>query len=173
MALTGYKRSCGKRSGGIRSIALVEADKIQSVTKAPDGERFSAVELNDGASFVGYRFEEDQALYEETVSYDSGSLMVTHSLSMALGRMDAASRQAVEELIEASPCGIVAVVVTNNGDALLVGYSEKFGTERALHLDRSIGTTGRKLSDSTSESIVLVSTDTGKAGLLTEEAVVL
>lgn len=161
MALTGFTKRCARRSGGIRTIVLMEADKVTAVyDAATDGyTSASAPEGNRAA----YSFNEDEAQLRETVSVASGSLSVTHELSFSLARMDAASRKAVEEMATASYCGLVALVTTNNGERLLVGYSPQFGAERPLRVSKCVGMSGQKLSDPTSESVTLVSTDTQKA----------
>lgn len=162
MALTGYRRSCGKRSGGIRSIWLAAASSVESAEYDYTTDSYVMVALTGDVEFVRYHFKEDEAAYREDVSYD-GSGIVTHTLSFLIERMDSNSTDAVMEFLNASSGGIVAVVETANGVSMLVGYSEKFGTERALKLRSAIGTTGRKLCDVTAESITLESTDTCKS----------
>lgn len=162
MALTGYKRASGKRSGGICKISMIAANQITGAEIDESGV-CTALILAEEAAFQHYQFDEDQALYTETVACGKGALSVTHVLSFVLGRLDDASRKAVEELAEVSPDGVVAVVTTNNGVSLLVGYSERFGIERALKLEKSVGTTGEKLSDAGAEQVVLSCTDIAKA----------
>lgn len=83
--------------------------------------------------------------------------------------MDADSRRSVCELAENSPSGIVAVITTSNNVSYLVGVSRKFGMERPLRLASASGASGKRLSDTTGESIALVGSDTSKAVVFTGE----
>ncbi len=173
MALTGYKRSCVRKSGGVRQIALIEAGKIESLTYDDASDSYSAIALEAEAKFVRYEFSEDEAALNEKTTMKAGTLVVEHTLSFELGKMDDTSRKAVEELVDASYQGIVALVTTNNGHTLVVGYSEEFGLERALCLESAEGVSGKKLSDSTKETVVLSSTDTARARVYTGNTVAL
>lgn len=159
MGLTGYRRTANKRNGGIRSVAIVEAAAVIGATKGA-AESISAVSLAAGKEFALYHPREDEARYTETVTADG---LVAHELTLTLERMDGETRRAVEELLAASPGGMVAIVATNNGNALLAGWSERFGCEYPLRLHAVAGGTGRTLSDLSAETITLRSVDTAKA----------
>lgn len=83
--------------------------------------------------------------------------------------MDADTTAAIEAIIEASRSGLIAVVVTINGDALLLGYSQEFGKERPLRIASAQATTGRLLSETTSETVTLRSEDVSKARPLLDD----
>lgn len=167
MRLTGYRRTCGRCNGGIRSVALVGADAVAGVERDPATGGYTAITLAEGAAFALYRFREDQAEYTETVSTDEGPVLVEHALEMMLERMDGASARAVQELCGAG--GVVALVTTNSGVTLLVGYSDRFGARYPLRLNRSSGESGRRPTDDTAERVVLRSADTAKARVFTGE----
>ena len=163
MTLKGYSRSGGRRSGGIRSVALARADAVRAVEYDAGDDSFSEIDLLPGEKFSLYNFKEDEASYSETLSCSGGVVSVTHELTFMLEKMDEVSRMAVEELCEASYDGLIAVVTTNSDVSLMVGYSRKFGAERPLKVSRSAAVTGRGPADVTGETLSLVSTDGSKS----------
>ncbi|MDL2319899.1 hypothetical protein LJC45_02065 [Alistipes sp. OttesenSCG-928-B03] len=163
MELTGYAPACAKRSGGIRSVALADAGAVAGAQYAATDGTYKWVTLTGGVGFREYRFREDEAAYTESVAFTDGLPLVTHTLSFALERMDAACREAIEELCAATDKGLVAIVTTNAGVSFLVGYSEKFGAAYPLRPARVSGVSGSKPADLSAEKIVLVSRDTEKA----------
>lgn len=167
MALTGYKKTCGKQSGGVRSLFLIEKDKVKSLTQEAAEKSYSAIVLVADAAFSKYEFKEDEAEFKETTKVENGSVMVTQELSFLLPKMGKESRIAVEELADISPCGLIGVVVDNMGNARVVGYNEEQKDSRPLRLSQSEGTTGKALSDATGETVTLTCDTTEKAYLFT------
>lgn len=167
MALTGYKKTCGKQSGGVRSLFLIEKDKIKSFTQEAAEKAYSAVTLVADAAFARYEFKEDETEFKETTKVENGSVMVTQELSFLLPKMSKESRTAVEELADISPCGLVGVVVDNMGNARVLGYNEEQKDARPLRLSQAEGTTGKALSDATGETVTLACDTTEKAYLFT------
>jgi len=90
-------------------------------------------------------------------------------VSATYSELDADTAAAIEAIIEASRSGLIAVVVTINGDALLLGYSQEFGKERPLRIASAQATTGRLLSETTSETVTLRSEDVSKARPLLDD----
>lgn len=167
MALTGYKKTCGKQSGGVRSLFLIEKDKVKSLTLEAAKKTYSAIAMVAAAAFARYEFKEDEAEFKETTKVENGSVMVTQEVTLVLPKMGDASRVAVEELADISPCGMVGVVVDNMGNARVVGYNEEQKDSRPLRLSQSEGTTGKALSDATGETVTLTCNTTEKAYLFT------
>ena len=66
MVLTGYKKTCGKQSGGVRSLFLIEKDKVKSLTQEAAEKSYSAIVLVADAAFSKYEFKEDEAEFKET-----------------------------------------------------------------------------------------------------------
>ena len=164
MQLTGYRRACGKRSGGIRSVALVQAGAVAGVKYDGLNRRYTEVTLQSGEAFAVYHFKEDAAVYTERVASDPSGSLVTHTLTMMLERMDAASAEAVQALCKASLYGgLVAIVTFNNGGSFLVGYSDRFGLEYPLRMKTAAGVSGTLLTDACGESVTLACVDTDKA----------
>lgn len=163
MALTGYKKVCAKRNGGIRTIEIIEASDLSSLTYDDEQGVFTDMAINQGSSFATYAFLEDGAQYQESVTLRDGVLVVEHQLSFSLGRIDSASNASVDALVAASYNGVVAVVTTNAGEKFVVGYSLEFGTERPLRVKSAQADSAAKLSDGMKQEIVLSCYDVAKA----------
>lgn len=168
MALSGFARACARRSGGIEKIGLLHSSDIVSVGYDAQADAFTALTLAPQAAVEVYEFDEDSAEYSEAHRRTNGSYSVEHRLTMALGRFDSRSREAVEEIALSSECGVVAVVRVTSGEEFLVGYSYEFGGERPLRLVAGEATTGAKPSDATRREITLGSVDTSSARLLAQ-----
>lgn len=168
MALGGYEKSCGKRSGGIRSLDIVSVNDIVSAEYDHSGN-CSGITLKENAEFARYDFREDEAEYTEQIYTDKGVVRVKHTLEFAMERPDGQSAKAVNQLIGECPDGLAAIITTNSNISFLVGYSRKFGAEQPLRLSKSTMDTGRKPADFTAETITLVSEDDSKASVFTGE----
>lgn len=163
MGLNGYQRSSGKRSGGLRSISLIESDDMLNAVYDREKSIYSQIVLKEECGLKTYEFREGEAFFSEETETVDGTIRVRHEITFSLERPDKDSANAMDEIINASANGIIAVVTTNNGVSFLVGYSEKFGTEQPLRIKNSHMTTGRQFQDITVETITLVSEDCTKA----------
>lgn len=163
MALSGYTRTLGRRNGGIRSIALIEAKSLSSATYTSAEGGYTAITPVSGAYFVKYDFREGEAEYREEVSLPNSSAVVTHQIEFQIDKMSCSTSELVEELTSASPLGFVALVTTTNADLYLVGYSPEFAGERPLQVLSAQGASGKTLADTTQEVLVLQSIDVSKA----------
>ena len=163
MTLVNFTKKHRRRNGGIRLLGLIDQREVVSATYSELDKGFTELTLDEGASLSKFEFLEDGAEYRETIAAKDGALTFT------LERMDADTAAAIEAIIEASRSGLIAVVVTINGDALLLGYSQEFGKERPLRIASAQATTGRLLSETTSETVTLRSEDVSKARPLLDD----
>lgn len=163
MQLTGYRRACGKRNGGIRSLALVQAEAVTAADYDVDAGCYTGITLAGGKAFAVYHFKEDEAAFTETAVTNAAGALVTHRLSFTLERMDEASATAVQELCKSAPNGLIAIVTSNNDVSVLAGYSERFGAAYPLRVQSAAAASGRKLTDVSVETVVLASSDVDKA----------
>lgn len=161
--LTGYTKVCKKASGGVLTIGLIEKENFQGATLDDESGAYTALTLAAKSAFSKYEFLEDEAEFKEDTKRENGSVVITKSLVFKLPTMNAASRKAVQEIIDASYCGLVAVVITPNGDAFVVGYGEDVKLERPLRISQSTGTTGKKLSDANGDEVTLTCDHTEKS----------
>ena len=163
MSLTNYTKSKSRRNGGIRMLGLIDRNEFVSATYSSMEKGYTSVTLDEDCFFAKFEFREDEAEYKEEVLLSNGAWSVTHELRFTLDKMGDDCGPAVSALTNASHGGMIALIVTTNGDTFLAGYSPEFGTERPLRLHAADGTTGKKLSDGTRETVVLRSEDVSKA----------
>ena len=169
MALTNYVRTRGRKNGGIRMLGLISRSEVAEIDSLGSTTEFTSITFEEGCCFSKYEFREDEAVYKESVSVSNGARVVSHELTFLLDKMGSECSTAVSAIAEAADDGLIAIVQTTNGDTFLVGYSIEFGKERPLRLASSDGTTGKQLSDGTSEVVTLISTDVAKAKVFAGE----
>lgn len=159
MGLAGFDRLCVKRTGGVDSLFLADAGDVESTVYDPAARVFKSVALRSGAAFARYDFREDSCRMTETVRRSGGAVSVKHEVTFLIPGHDGPSREAADG-IAGCVNGLVAIVVTSQGDAFLVGYSHIFGGERPLKLVSARSTSGIKPTDASGSSITLSSEDT-------------
>ena len=169
MTLVNFTKKHRRRNGGIRLLGLIDQREVVSATYSELDKGFTELTLDEGASLSKFEFLEDGAEYRETIAAKDGAPTVAHELTFTLERMDADTATAIEAIIEASRSGLIAVVVTINGDALLLGYSQEFGKERPLRSASALATTVRLLSETASGTVTLRSEDVSKARPLLDD----
>lgn len=149
MALNGYKVPCGRKTGGLKRVGLFESGSLLDVTEA--NSKITALSLTSKA-LKPYQFQQDQA--EVTISGSETSVEI--SLDMWLEKMSAEGSAAINEILDALPCGLCAVVEFANGEACLLGYSHILSKERPFKRGTPNGTSGRAFSDESYQQITLV-----------------
>lgn len=163
MALSGYYKSQSRKNGGLTIIGLAKVSDISEITYNGIEKGFTKITFTGSNKFAKYQFREDEAEYTETISMDNSSIVVDHKLKFMLDRMGCDTSSVIEELATASYNGIIALIVTPNGDSFVAGYSQHFQKERPLKIVTANGTTGKLLKDGTAETVTLSSVDTAKA----------
>lgn len=161
--ITGFKKVCGKNNGGVLTIGLIEAENFTGATVDSASNGYSALTLASQKYFKKYEFMEDEAEFKEDTKFENGSASVTKSIIFKIPGMNGESGKAVQEIIDASYCGLIAVVTTPAGKTFLVGYGEDVKKERPLKLTQSAGTTGKKLTDAHGEEITIACEHTEKS----------
>jgi len=168
---TGLSRECTPRSGGVKAIWFANAIDIAEAGFATNGAgEYNAVTMESSKVFYKYEFEKDTAEVRENVVRENGSTKATHEVELFIAKLNKTNRNAIAQIIDASNCGIIAIVEDSNGTKWVLGYSESFRTkgERrtlALSSDASLG--GKALTDLSGSTIILMSEDTEKARIYT------
>jgi len=157
MSLAGFDKQCTKRIGGVDSLFLARMRDLEAVEYDPSSSVFTSVSLSDGARFARFDFREDSCRLYETAARSCGVLSVRHEIAFSLPGNGQGPRKAVSEL---AGNGLIAIVLTNEGKALLVGYSHLFRDERPLRLVSFKSSTGFGPEDAPENSITLISEDT-------------
>jgi len=173
MALTtGLSRICEANSGGLKALYLANCADLSETGFTTNGAgEYNAMTMEASKAFFKFEFKKDLAEYRENGAMsEGGSWEVTHEIEIFIQKLNKTNRNAIAEIIDASYCGMVAVVELNNGIMFVVGYSEAFrekGSRRCLELltDASLG--GKALTDASGSTIILQSKDSEKARIFT------
>ena len=166
MALTaGFTKSCTAKTSGVKNVHLVDEADLTSFTLT--GDDYSAVVMVGGKVFKKYEFDSGEAESKETTNLVNGNSEVIHELQFFLGRMSSASRKSVQEIIDASNCGMIAIMTDNNGIKWAIGYSENFLKEEPLRLTSGAHTTGKAKTDVSGRDVILTSSDNELARVFT------
>ena len=135
--LTGYTRQCGRQSGGVSRIGIAQVTDIDKIT-VQDG-MISAITMKSGSFFKDYQSALDQAEYKFA---DTEA-----SILIRLNRVGKESSNAYNALKNLAPCGLVAIAQLNNGETVLLGYTEEFGFTRPIVDVTSDSSSGKALTD--------------------------
>lgn len=167
MTLTaGFTKACESVSGGVLQIWLANEADVTSMTLT--GTEYSAIVMNGAAVFYEFQFTQDTAEIRENVARnDSGNISVTHELEFYLPKMSTTQRDAIQEIIDCSPCGIIAIAKDSNGNQWVQGYNETALKARPMRILTDTTTSGTSFSDSNGSTVVLQSIDGEKARVYT------
>lgn len=146
--LSGYTRQCGRQSGGVALVGLIPVADVTKVT-VTDG-MITAITMASGKYFKRYDSELDQSEYKF-----SGS---EASIQIRFNRNSAASSKAYNELVDAVGCGLLSLVKMNNGETLLLGYTEEFKDERPITSIESDASSGKAITDPNYHDVTLKTT---------------
>jgi len=156
MALTGYTKVCGRRSSGVKNLHLAEMPNITSFTLGEGVNSYATATMVSEKYFWAYQFDQDTCeLKESSTVNDTGIYMCSQEIEFHLDKMSLTERDAVQEIINASACGLCAIVEDNNGIKWVVGYDEDQLKTRPLTLKTAEATTGKKINDSSGETVKL------------------
>ncbi len=106
-----------------------------AATLYPAGGALSFEELQ-AAQGIDVELVDDGSSYEELFSAEKGLVSVQHTLTLCAERSVAMPWLDAEFLTRCTVEGVVAHISEANGSELWVGWSEKFGFEQALRLER-------------------------------------
>lgn len=161
----GLSKACGARSGGVRKIWLANVNEILSFTLT--GNSWSAVTMDGSAKFFLFEFEQDTAYHKGAGTTENMAIKVDHEVGAFFSLNNAIKRDRFQEILEASPCGVVAIVEDNNGTKWVRGWSNKFAGERALKNNTVDDDSGKLMTDLSGTTIVLKGTDSELARVFT------
>ena len=162
MSITaGLSIPCEVRSGGLLKLFLANVDDVTSFTLT--GELYSAVTMEPSKVFFEFEFEQDTAEYRENVVRENGSGKVTHEVEWFTPKLTQTNRDRLQEILEASSCGMIAIVEDANNTLWVVGFSEKFQKKRALKLLSDATLTGKAFTDLTGSTVIVMAEDTEKS----------
>lgn len=94
-----------------------------------------------GEQAVALPLMEDGSTYEEMISYEDGAPIVLHRLTITMARDEADSIIDPKTSEAWSREGTAAVVITESGESLCLGWSERWRHEQPLRLIKRESTT--------------------------------
>lgn len=160
MALTaGLTRVCSARSGGLIRLWLANVSDVTSFTVNSTTGEYTAVTMVSGKVFYKFDFKQDSGERKEDGKMTNGAFSVDHSVEIYIEDLTQAIRQRMQDVADASTCGMVAIVEDANARKWVVGYNEKFLLERPLKLDTNAGASGKAFTDSNGSTVTLKSLD--------------
>ncbi len=159
MALTaGLSRVCTARSGGLITLYLANVDDVTSFTVAGTGE-YTAVTMVSGKVFYKFEFQQDSGERKNDAKNTNGATAIEHSIEFYLENLNQTIRNRLQDVADASACGIIAIAKDANGIMWVEGYNEKFTKERPLKLDSGAMATGKAFTDPNGTTVMIKSTD--------------
>lgn len=159
----GFTRACVARSGGLIRIYLANAADITSFTLNASTGEYTAATMVSGKVFYKFDFRQDTGERRETAQIsEQGALSVDHFVEMYIEDLTQESRNRMQDIADASTCGMVAIVEDANARKWVVGYNENFGIERPLRLQTMEGASGKAFTDPNGETVTLTSRDAEK-----------
>lgn len=151
---------CEARAGGLVRLFLTNRDDVTSFTFA--GGFYTNVVMNGGAVFFEFEFEIDTAERRENGVLENGSTKYTHEIEWFTPKLTTTNRNRLQEIMDASACGMIAIAEDANGIKWVVGYSEKFLKKRALKLQSDASLSGKAFTDLNGSTVIVLSEDTTK-----------
>ena len=146
--LTGYQHACRRNVGGVSLIGFVPVQNIASVIE--EGGLVSDIQFKENENrFVEYQTQVDNAELKISTS--------EVSIQLRFNALSSKSSVAYNELLEASACGLVALVQMNNGAVALLGWTTEFKGRRPLMNIEAEGTSGKAPTDDNYLDITLKS----------------
>ena len=110
--------------------------------------------------FFKFSFDEDSAEHRFNATVENQSTQVTNEIEFYLGKLSTLMRARLQELLDQSPCGLVAVVEDNNGVKWVYGYTENHPSTsavqgRPLMVSNIEATSGKVFTDGNGANVVL------------------
>ncbi len=166
MSLTGgLTLVCGTgQAAGIKELYAIDIADLTSFTLASGStSEYDTCTLVSAKFWRKFEFEQDQAEFRETVEGERGSYKVTHEVEIFVNGLAEAYRDAIQELIDNSPCGLILLVKDNTDVVHVMGYSADFLKTRPARIASVARTTLKALAEIPGSTIVLKSIDTDLA----------
>ena len=158
----GFTKTCASRSGGCKNIWIANTTDIASAGFTLSGGAYTGVTMESGKVFYKFEFDEDTAEHRWNGSSEGFSTQVTNEVEFFLGLMSLTMRNALQELLDQSPCGLVMIVEDNNGTKWVYGYSENFPATsgvsgRPMKVQSTEAASGKVFTDANGGNVVMQS----------------
>jgi len=160
----GFTKVCTPRSGGIKTIWLANRTEIATGGFTLVGSEYTAVTMEATKVFYKFEFDQDTAEFRPVVTSENNSTLVTTEVEFFQSKLSTLMRDALQEMADASICGMVAIVEDNNLNKWVVGYSENHKSKideegRPLKVSELSGGSGKLFTDLNGSTNTLVATN--------------
>jgi hypothetical protein len=153
-----FSLPCSANTGGLSRIWLTDVDNVSSFTLS--GGEYTAATMVSSAVFYLFEFEQDTAAMRNNASRENYSTVVSHELEFYLTKLNTTQRNALQDIIDSSTCGMIAIAETANTEKWVLGYSENHTVNRPLKLQSIESTTGAAFTDANGSTVILAGSDT-------------
>lgn len=158
----GFTKSCAARSGGVKNIWIANRTELDTAGFTLSGDDYSAVTMVTDKVFYKYEFDQDTAEHRHSASLENNSAQVNNEIEFYLGKLSTTMRGRLQEILDVSSCGMVAIVEDNNSVKWVYGYTENHPTNsatqgRPLKASTIDGASGKVFTDQTGANVVLAS----------------
>lgn len=153
MLTANLTKSCTTWSGGIKRLYLVDKADVSSFTLS--GGVYTAVTMVSGKVFKEFEFYDDSCTRRENASRNeqSGSVVINRELEFYIQGMDATYRARLQEILDSSTCGMIAICEDNNSNLWVDGYNEK--SKRAMKIMSGNVDFGKQFDDPMGATVIL------------------
>lgn len=157
MGLTaGFTKVCQSNSGGAVRVWIANVADVASFTINAGTGAYSACTMQSGKVFYKFEFEQDSAFFKWIPAMsDSGSFSIDKSVEFYLKYITQTHRNALQDIADASACGMIVIVEDGNGQKWVHGYSEKFILDRPMKLRGGESNSGKVFSDPNGSNVIL------------------
>ena len=124
----------GIAKGGIESINLIPVEQITNIEY--EDRCITKIEVDQLAKFIEIPLSRGKAIYSENAEFRAGMLWVEHILEFTIGGINTMIQNQIEDLALENQNGVAAIVVTNQNQKILVGFSKKLKLDSALRFKK-------------------------------------
>jgi hypothetical protein len=141
LAISTFIKQCSRKNTGNKYLFVTEKENIESIGVTA-GEVDDIVMIVDG-TFEEIQPDHDTLIRSEEVTGPFNSKIYEQLIAFSSKNPSTELNDLVDELRDAGPCGIVALVMDNNLKTWLVGYNETDQFRRPLYLRKADFNSGK------------------------------
>ena len=165
MALSAaYTQPCESNTGGGLRLHIANKDDVASFTLL--GEDYSAIVMEAGKVFFKYEFEQESIVALSELTRENNTAMYENTIEWLMSKITSTQRKSVQDIVDASLCGVIAIIEDTNNVKQVFGYSEPFLKEFPLKISGDTTTTGQALGDANGSTVTLLAKSTDRPRIL-------
>jgi len=145
MALALFHKQCSKNVPGNMYLFLTEATNVYSVTVS--GGEVTDIVMENVTTFKQIQADRVKRLMNGR-RVKSSWTNYAHTIEFVCSKPSKELNELSTALDDDQPCGVIAVVMDNNGQAWLVGWHESDEDERPLYLESETADSGDVIGSS-------------------------